>query len=64
MRLFTPFVTIGGATANVAFSGLTPSLIGVNQINAKVPAGAPSGNVDLVVTVNGIPSRPVRIAVQ
>lgn len=56
--------TTGRASASVAFSGLKPSLVGVNQTNATVPAGAPSGNVDLVVTVNVIPSRPVRITVQ
>jgi uncharacterized protein (TIGR03437 family) len=57
-------VTIGGANANVAFSGLTPSLIGVYQINATVPAGAPSGSDDLVVTTIGAVSRTVKISVQ
>ena len=62
--VITPVVSIGGASAHVEFSGLAPALIGMYQINATVPAGAPSGSDDLVVTVNGVASRPVKIAVQ
>jgi uncharacterized protein (TIGR03437 family) len=38
-----PFVTIGGAAAEVLYSGLAPGLPGVYQINARVPAGAATG---------------------
>lgn len=43
-------VTIGGASANVAFAGLTPGLVGLYQINFQVPSNAPSGDLPLVVT--------------
>ena len=36
----TPIVTIGGARAEVLFSGLAPGLVGVYQINARIPNGA------------------------
>ena len=60
----TLLVTFGGATANVVFSGLVPGLVGLFQINAVVPAGSPSGNVDLVVTVGTSVSKTAKIVVQ
>jgi uncharacterized protein (TIGR03437 family) len=46
-----PRVTIGGVEAELLFSGLSPGLAGVWQINAIVPANAPTGTgVPLVVT--------------
>jgi uncharacterized protein (TIGR03437 family) len=63
--LATPVVTIGGATADVQFSGLAPGLVGYYQVNAVVPVDAPSGGaVTLVVSVNDIPSNPATIAIQ
>lgn len=44
--------SIGGVDAPVLFSGLTPSLVGLYQVNVQVPAGAPAGeSVPLVLTV-------------
>jgi uncharacterized protein (TIGR03437 family) len=43
--------------ANVQYSGLAPTLVGVWQINVLVPANAPSGNsVPIKVLMNSIPS--------
>lgn len=39
-----PIVTVGGVPANVPFSGLTPGLIGLWQLNVTIPANAPVGN--------------------
>ena len=63
--LSTPVVTIGGVGASVPFSGLAPGLVGVYQVNAEVPNGAPSGNaVTLVMTLNGIASNAVTVAIE
>ncbi len=45
-------VTIGGVTANVAFSGITAA--GLYQINLTVPQGIASGDQALQATVNGV----------
>jgi len=52
-------VTIGGVEALVDYQGLTPGLVGLNQINVRVPANAPLGDaVPVVVRQNGVPSNP------
>jgi uncharacterized protein (TIGR03437 family) len=63
--LIQPTVLIGGVAAPVAFSGLSPQFVGVNQINVTVAAGTPTGNaVPLQILVNGtISANPVFIAV-
>jgi uncharacterized protein (TIGR03437 family) len=44
--------TIGGVDAPVLFSGLTPTLVALYQVNIQVPAAVPSGDaVPLVLTV-------------
>jgi uncharacterized protein (TIGR03437 family) len=59
-----PEVTIGGQRAEVSFSGLTPGLVGLYQVNARIPAGAASGLQSLVITANGIISKTVMIPVE
>lgn len=62
----TPTVLIGGVSAQVAFSGLTPQFVGVNQVNVVVPAGVtPGGTVPLQISVGGFTSsNQVTIAIQ
>jgi uncharacterized protein (TIGR03437 family) len=61
----TPQVTIGGVTATVTFSGLAPNFVGLYQVNAQVPTGVPSGaQVPVIVTMDGLASNTVTIAVQ
>lgn len=59
-----PQVAIGGLSASVAFSGLTPGFIGLYQINAVVPNGVPAGNADLVIQANGVNSNKAAVPVR
>ena len=60
-----PTVTIGGAPAYVSFSGLAPGTVGEYQVNALVPANAPTGDaVPVVLSIGGAKSNSVTIAVQ
>jgi uncharacterized protein (TIGR03437 family) len=62
---FTPSVTIGGLPATPGFSGLTPDLVGLYQINVQVPTNAPTGNaVAVAISVNGAASNTVLMAIQ
>jgi uncharacterized protein (TIGR03437 family) len=61
----TPTVTIGGIPAVVNFAGLAPTFAGLYQINAQVPQGVAPGNaVPVVVSIGGVVSNTVTIAVQ
>ena len=57
--------TIGGVPAPVESAGLTPGLVGLYLVNARVPEGVPAGDqAPLALTVSGQTSQPVTIAVQ
>ena len=58
-------VTVGGVDAPVTYAGLQPTLVGVDQINVRLPrALAGRGEVDLVVTVDGKAANTVRVSVK
>lgn len=54
--------TIGGAAAVVQFIGLTPGNVGLAQANVQVPTVA-TGDQPLVISLNGVASKPVQISV-
>jgi len=61
----TPTVTIGGLSATPTFSGLAPGFVGLYQINVAVPDGVTPGSaVSLTVTIGGVTSNSVTLAVQ
>jgi uncharacterized protein (TIGR03437 family) len=59
-----PTITLNGeAVPNVYFSGLTPTLAGLYQIDLQVPADAPNGDLTLVVNQPGFQGTPVILPV-
>jgi uncharacterized protein (TIGR03437 family) len=64
--LLTPSVTVGGVSAPVvSFAGLSPGFVGLYQVNVQVPDAAPTGGqIQLVMTIGGVSSNTVTIAVQ
>ena len=56
-------VEVGGLPATVHFSGLTPGLVGLYQVNITLPAGLPAGNLTLVIISNGVASNVAVIPV-
>jgi uncharacterized protein (TIGR03437 family) len=58
-------VTVGGVEVPVQYQGLTPTLVGLNQINILLTGSAPTGdNVPLVVTQSGVPSNTVFLSIR
>ncbi len=63
--LSTVNATIGGAIASVGFAGTQGNLIGVDQANIAIPRSlAARGNVDVVLSVDGIAANTVSINVK
>ncbi len=62
--VLTPQVFLAQQPARVVFSGLTPGFVGLYQINAETPAGAPSGWQPLSLTIGGAPSNTVQVRVR
>jgi uncharacterized protein (TIGR03437 family) len=52
--LTAPQVMIGGVSAQVPFSGLSPQFVGVNQINAVIPSVAAGNSIPLQLVLGGI----------
>jgi len=60
-----PTLTIGGLNAIVAYTGLAPTLVGLYQVNALVPAGiTPGGAVPVILSIGGATSNTTTIGVQ
>jgi uncharacterized protein (TIGR03437 family) len=57
-------VAIGSGWGEVLYSGLAPGLIGVWQVNVRIPANAPSGSVGLRAVVNSIPTNLINVYVR
>jgi uncharacterized protein (TIGR03437 family) len=60
--LATPYtLTFAGnllPAANILYAGVAPCCAGLYQVNFRVPAGTPSGNQPLIITVGGVSSPP------
>ena len=65
LTVMVPVVMIGGAPAEVLFSGMAPGFVGLYQVNARVPTAAPAGNeVPLEIEIGGGSSNTVTLAVR
>jgi uncharacterized protein (TIGR03437 family) len=62
--LVPPVVTLNGNPLPVLFAGLTPTAVGLYQINFQVPADAPDGDLKLVVSQSGLPGNPTILPVK
>ncbi len=58
-----PTVTIGGVNAPVLFSGLTPGLIPLWQLDITVPSGLAAGSYPMIVTINGQTSNAATVSI-
>jgi len=56
-------VTVAGLPAAITYAGLPAGLVGVTQVNFTVPAGAPSGEQPVIVTVGGVASKAATLSV-
>jgi len=56
-------LTVAGEQAPIVFNGIVSGLIGVTQVNFTVPSDAAIGIDPVVVTVGGVSSAPVNLAV-
>ena len=58
-------VTLGGTAGTVTYAGLQPSLDGLDQINVKLPRTLIGrGDVDLVVTIDGLYANVLRVRIK
>jgi len=57
-------VSLGGLPCDVQFAGLAPGLVGVYQVNFRIPDGLATGSHNLVVTANAVSSRAARVVVE
>jgi uncharacterized protein (TIGR03437 family) len=60
----TVSVTVGGLPATVEFAGIPSGLVGVTQINFRVPQGVAVGEQPLVVTIGAASSNAAKIVVE
>jgi uncharacterized protein (TIGR03437 family) len=60
----TPEVTIGGKSASVLFSGMTPFTVGLYQINVMVPPDASQGLQPLTIAIGGVMGKSSQVFIQ
>lgn len=57
-------VTVAGRPATVSYAGSLPEAAGMSQVRFRVPRDSPTGSLDLVVSVHGLPSNTVTLEVR
>lgn len=62
--LVTPTLTLNGANIPIAFVGLTPTAVGLYQIDFQMPASIAAGNLPLLVMQGGTVTNTVLLPTQ
>jgi uncharacterized protein (TIGR03437 family) len=62
--LDTPLLSLNGATVPINFAGLTPTLVGLYQINFQLPTELKTGNYELTISQSGTISNKTILQVQ
>jgi uncharacterized protein (TIGR03437 family) len=62
--LDTPLLTLNGAPVPISFAGLTPTLVGLYQINLQIPSNLADGTYDLAVSQSGVVSNTTSLPVK
>lgn len=57
-------ISLAGLPCDVQFAGLAPGLVGVYQVNFRVPANTPGGAQDLVLTADTSAAPTVKVLIQ
>ena len=57
-------MTVNGVNATVLFAGLTPTAVGLYQIDFQVPQGTQNGQASVVVSQSGVTSNTAILPVQ
>jgi len=58
-------VSVGGVTVPVLYAGIQPTYAGLDQVNVKLPSSLKGkGEVDVVLTADGVAANTVRIAIR
>jgi minor extracellular serine protease Vpr len=59
-----PDVSIGGQPAQVGFSGLTPGLPGLYQLNVTIPSNVSAGAQPVILNIGGVTAKTASLPVQ
>jgi uncharacterized protein (TIGR03437 family) len=57
-------VAVGTTFGEVKFSGLAPGMVGIWQLDVRVPDNAPTGAVPVRAVINAVPSNIVTVAIR
>jgi uncharacterized protein (TIGR03437 family) len=57
-------LTLNGTVLPTEFAGLTPTAVGLSQVDFQVPVGTPSGTLPLVVSQSGVVSNSTLLPVR
>jgi uncharacterized protein (TIGR03437 family) len=58
-----PLLFVNGENAQISYAGLTPGAVGLYEIDFVVPGDAPSGDLTVVITQNGVPANTTLLTV-